>query len=452
MEDKKFLSTIEETFWEVSAEFFEEEWGQVSARDNREIFTPAITAWLMIGQKIIGDNNLSSCIRLLIEGKGRSFDWLSATRKFRMQGVSKNTGGICQARQRLPEAKIIELADEIWRRLTKEEQTRRKKATYLLDGSTIVLSNTKEIKKDFVPHRNNTRECLPEARVVVAHDVDSGVALRPEIGSLVVGEQALCIPLLDRIPEGSVVIADRNFGIFFVAWNADKRGIKPLVRLQKMRAERLLGRAITEDGDWQVEWQPSRKDREGNASIEEGAAIKGRCIAITMRRRGYRPEQLLFFTTIKDASPKELLKLYGKRQLIETDLRTLKYAVKLETVSSKDPSMVRKEIILGVTAYNLVRACIAKGAIKVGLHPRDISFTRAIDLLQITASRLAYAKDEEQTAMAMRDFYKGLTQIKHPKRTRKRIEPRKVVRRLKTNFPMMKETRALERKKLFSKA
>lgn len=451
MEDLKFLATIEETFWEVSWSFCEEQWGRVGPRGNREIFTPAITAWLMIGQKVICGDNLSSCIRLLKEGKGRAVDWVSAARRVRFGGLSNSTGALCQARKRLAEEKVALLVDEIQRRLEDDIRVSNKPATYVLDGSTIVLSNTKEIRKDFKPHRNKDRECLPEARVIVAHDVETGIALRPAIESLAVGEQELCIPMLDRIPKGSIVIADRNFGTFCVTLNIVKRQIKPLVRLQQMRAERLLGHPITADGDWRVQWKPSRKDREGNPTMEKDGVVDGRCIAITMRRRGYRPEQLIFFTTIEDLTAKEILALYGKRQLIETDIRTLKYAVKLETVSSKDPALVRKEIMLGVAAYNLVRACIAKGAKKIGLKPRDISFTRAIDLLETTTSLLFYAENDEQKARAIRDFYKGLMQIRHPKRSRTRKEPRMVVRRVKTNFPLLKESRKLARKKLFSK-
>ena len=59
---------------------------------------------------------------------------------------------------------------------------------------------------------------------VVAHELASGCAVRPETGPMygpgAVGELALATRLLPRLPAHSVLLADRNFGVFAFAYAA----------------------------------------------------------------------------------------------------------------------------------------------------------------------------------------------------------------------------------------
>jgi len=78
-------------------------------------------------------------------------------------------------------------------------------------------------------------------RLAVMHHVVTGLAMAPYFGPMygpkAVGEQELAEALIDRLPESSVLIGDRNFGVFSVAWHAHKCGHKVLVRLTEPRAE-----------------------------------------------------------------------------------------------------------------------------------------------------------------------------------------------------------------------
>jgi hypothetical protein len=54
--------------------------------------------------------------------------------------------------------------------------------------------------------------------LVLAHELASGAALRPEVGAMygpaADSEVALAVRLIPRIPAKSVLMADRNFGVF----------------------------------------------------------------------------------------------------------------------------------------------------------------------------------------------------------------------------------------------
>jgi hypothetical protein len=85
----------------------------------------------------------------------------------------------------------------------------------------------------------------PILRMVVLHDVNTGLAQTPCWGAMygpqAVSEQELAETAMDSLPARSVVIGDRNFGIFWIAYAAQQRGLKVLIRLTQARATKLAG-------------------------------------------------------------------------------------------------------------------------------------------------------------------------------------------------------------------
>src|ERR1017187_1146320 len=71
---------------------------------------------------------------------------------------------------------------------------------FLLDGSCIDLPHTPELVETYPPASNQLGAShWPTIRVLVAHDLVSGIALRPVYGSLAVSEQSLAEQIIDRI-------------------------------------------------------------------------------------------------------------------------------------------------------------------------------------------------------------------------------------------------------------
>src|SRR5437867_1932136 len=92
----------------------------------------------------------------------------------------------------------------------------------------------------------------------------------------------------------------------------------------------------------------------------------------------------------------QIVELYARRWNIETDLRSLKQTVRLHMLRSQTPAMVAKELILGVTAYNLVRAIIHTAARQANLDPRSLSFARVQDVVNAWLPLLAATTSEAQ--------------------------------------------------------
>ena len=346
------VMTLGEVFIEHGLSWFQEEShkGSLALRNRDTVFNDALTVWLMVAQKGTKDNSLASAVQELKSTSTLEHvsKLVAGSRKFKFDSISDNPGALCLARKRIALSDVEAFSDHMSEKIAAESEDISIIYGYrcfVMDGSTIGLEGDARIVKEFARESNQYGESQPAARVVVAHDVVTGTAYRPEIGSIKISEQALSASLMKHLPRKSLVIADRNFGVFSVAWHSCESSLIPLVRLQEDRVKKLLEKAeITHDCDKSIRWVPSKSDRKTN-DFPEDAHLKGRVIAITLSVPNRRDERFYFFTTATDLTPEQLLEIYKYRWLIETDLRSIKTAVHLDRVYAKTPDVAKKEII-----------------------------------------------------------------------------------------------------------
>ena len=111
-----------------------------------------------------------------------------------------------------------------------------------------------------------------------------------------------------------------------------------------------------------------------------------------------------------------LCELYGLRWNVETDLRTIKKTIRLEMLRCKTPGMVAKELVLAVTAYNLVRAVIQESAQRTGIDPRQYSFSQVQDVIDTWLPYIASITSERKRNAEYRRMMKCVAQCKLYKR------------------------------------
>jgi hypothetical protein len=241
---------------------------------------------------------------------------------------------------------------------------------------------------------------------------------------------------MGNLKPGSILVGDRNFGVFSLAWQARQRELDVVIRLTGERARKLAGEPISAEGEQPVLWKPSRFDGRRQGGMPEGAEVQGRLMAMRIGR-GQTKEWLYLFTTLS-LPQEEVLALYGRRWNIENDLRSLKRTVRLHHIAVRTQSMMEKELLMAVAAYNLVRAVIALAARRHNLAPRQLSFSFVLNVVNASWSQL-------QSASSPKDYRKKLDRMldaaaegTHPKRSKPRSFPRAVWHRRHT-FPARKE-------------
>ena len=82
------------------------------------------------------------------------------------------------------------------------------------------------------------------------------------------------------LPPSAVLIADRNFGVFSVIWQAVQLGHDVVIRLTKLRAEKIY-RDLKNGSDQQVTWEPTRHDRLNNEDLPTTAKLQGRLLMMS---------------------------------------------------------------------------------------------------------------------------------------------------------------------------
>jgi len=307
---------------------------------------------------------------------------------------------------------------------------------FLLDGSSMRAAHTPELCASYPPGSNQHGEShWPVIRILVAHDLDTGLAMRPEWGPMygegAVGEQALLQRALGRLPSRSTVIGDANFGVFSVAHHAAVQSEHPvLLRLTAERARRLAGEVLRDGIDRAVLWQPSPGERKSHPDLPSEACVPGRLLVRQVQPNDGGAAFLLPFFTTLSASVEEIYHLYGQRWRIETDLRTLKSTLRLDQLTCTTPDMVAKEIEMGITAYNLVRALMRVASQQSGIPLRGYSFTKVRRILAAFGPALANAPDQKSAQRILDQIMTYIQQSKLPHRKRNRPSyPREVWQR-----------------------
>ena len=394
------------------------------------IYSARLVIWMMMNQRLQAAGTLARSVEQLVQG--RFAPLLSRCKRVEERRIGLGTGGYCQARQNLPKLLVSRTVNELIERLRQrmgQPAVEGQPRVYVLDGSSLQLEYGAELVKAYPQAQNRYgKSHRPVVRIVVLHDVDSGLAERPYWGPMygprAVSEQALAEQATQHVPPGSVIIGDRNFGIFSVAYQAQQQGHGIIVRLTAVRAHKLAGGAISRAVDQPVEWRTSRWDGKKNRTWAADASVQGRLIA-QLVGRGKHKQWLYLFTTLT-LPAEQIVACYGKRWRIETDLRSLKQTVRLQQLSVQSADMMEKEVLVAVLAYNLVRTIMYLAAERSGGDPRQLSFTYACNIVLDGYPKILAARGAKQREQELDGIIELVARCKLPRRTKRRSYPRAV--------------------------
>ena len=101
-------------------------------------------------------------------------------------------------------------------------------------------------------------------------------------------------------------------------------------------------------------------------------------------------------TDQREYSCDEICELYHQRWQVELDIRSIKITMGLDVLRCKTPTMVRKEMLVGVLMVNLIRQTMLQTAEQNNLSPRCISFTASLQTTAPFWQAVAFC-DEQQT-------------------------------------------------------
>ena len=246
------------------------------SRENNRIYNTPVMLLLMVKQRLQKDGCLESAV-LELPGLPASL-WPDPCKRLQpgQADISSETGAYSKARQKLPLTAVEQFCDHVFVQLTRSiggSLTCIRRRAFVFDGTTIRTPHSTDLRQLYPPTSNQEREShWPLIKMLVAHDLYTGLGMRPVWGAVngpcAVSEQRLFEQAVKRLPEQAVVVADVNFGVFSVAYAADKRNHPVVVRMTAQRAKSMLLQGTLKDGiDKPITWKPTKADRKSHPEL-----------------------------------------------------------------------------------------------------------------------------------------------------------------------------------------
>lgn len=350
------------------------------------VYTTLVTLWMLTLQRLGGGTSLEAVVKEVLTNH-RSV--LPNNKRVREGTLSFESSAFSNARQRLPLEVARRFAEGVCQSLIElascgpGEQRK-----YVLDGTTITLAPTSDLRHIYPPATNQHGETVwPVLMLMVAHELRSGCALIPELGAMYgpnrTSEAEQAAAIAGRIPSGSLVLADAGFGIFSVAYAMQGAGHDILFRLTKARFKSLRRQAVEIERTvlgvkYRLRWTPSAKDCKTNPELPAEARLEVFLHEVKLDNG----EDLYLLTTL-DVSSAVAAEDYRHRYDVEHDIRDMKVSLGFEKIRAKSVEMVQKELLCSVVAYNLVVHLRREAAKVARVEPRDLSFTSVWTTMQI---------------------------------------------------------------------
>jgi Transposase DDE domain len=337
-------------------------------------FPPTVTLAMFLGQVLRADSSCQNAvneaiINQLLQGA---------------EAVSANTGGYCQARQRLPIDLVRELARQsgvMMNNHTSQGWLWRGRHVKLTDGTTTLMPDTAENQGQFPQHGSQEKGAgFPIARLVCVMSLANGAVLDVAMGPYKgkgTGEYGLFRELLGCFAPGDVMLADSYYCSFFLIAALQARGVDVVFEQHGARhtdfrtGEKLSAR------DHVVQWSKPVA-RPAWMTPEEYNAYPA---ALTLREVKVRKKVLVTsFLNPREVCKREIGQLFLRRWNVELDLRNIKSTLGMERLTCKTPDMCKKEVWVYGLAYNLIRLLMAQAAVQAGVLPRQLSFKHTVQV------------------------------------------------------------------------
>jgi len=402
------------------------------------VFSPDVTVFAFLSQVLGQDQSCQAAVAQVIAQNAKQEKAI----------LSANTSAYCQARARLPEALLSNLAKESAKDL--EEQARpewlwRGRHIKIPDGTTVSMPDTSENQAAYSQHPSQKPGIgFPIARLVGVFSLATGALLDLAITSWSgkkTGEHALLRQLMHVFQSGDIVLRDAYYASFFLIAMFIKMQVDVVFPIHACRGYDFRRGARLGKRDHLVQWKKPRKpewmDEQTYAEFPDNITIREG--AITDAKRGYRTKRRILVTTLinsKQVTLQDLVELYGYRWFVELDLRSIKEIMNMDILRSKTPMMVHKEIWAHILAYNLIRKIMIQAAVIHQRNPREMSFKLALQMVFAFRQTGIFSERDEKIYAY---FTEAITHKVVGNRS-SRSEPRMVKRRPKA-FPRLQKPR-----------
>jgi len=286
--------------------------------------------------------------------KGRPRKFEAKLPKSKEADISLNTAAYSNARKRLP----VELTKSLFES-TKIHDFKNNYSHWhgltvaLSDGTYLQLQDTPEIQKEFPikKHSGSYPQALLEAIIIRG----TGQLFNYKLDSRSVSELALFYELLDDIPENYILLMDDLYNSYEIMNKCFLRNIHFVVPAKRKRNFKVI-RSIAKGDDIIEITRPNNRSKWADANeplLPKLTLRKIDCVSPDGK-------EYVLFTSVVDPNidKAEIQMLYLTRWDIEISIREIKTIMNINVLRGKSPEMLKKELNVSLSAYNIIRNII----------------------------------------------------------------------------------------------
>ena len=370
------------------------------ANSRQRFFSSSVTFWSFLGQVLEPGSSCRDALRRV----NAWWQW-----HFPNQALpSHDTSAYCQARARLSESTLEALCSHLAQQLEQqvtEDQLWLGRTVKIIDGTSVSMPDTAANQRVWPQSSTQKPGCgFPILKLLGVFSLQSGALLQLTISNQRHHDAQLARQLWPRLQAGDIVLADRGFCSFADFAQLQSAGIDALMRLHQARKTDFRRGKRLGPNDRLVVWNKPFQSTPGLTKEELKAlpdTLQLRLVRYRIEIPGCRSQEVILVTTLLDAqrfSAAQLAGLYFRRWGVELHFRQIKIMLGMDVLRCMSPARVRKELLMHLVAYNLIRALMQRASLIYHVPLGRLSFKGTLDSLHHFADALhaAHAKPTRQ--------------------------------------------------------
>lgn len=299
-----------------------------------------------------------------------------------------------------------------------------------VDGTSMVLPQTKALAKAFGVHRNGTKNGITEtvmAKCLIRADLLNGYVLQSEVFKTTESEVSICKTWLWRLHSGSITLFDRGFENAAVFGYLVQHN-KPFVCRVKAGSNKIVKQFMASDlTDAEVYFEVGKTEVFANQLVSTGETVtsvphtcikKGDKVKIRLVKVVLSTSEVeVLATNLMDTtaiSEVDLGDLYRQRWGIETIIDSLKNQLLWTVFSGEKPAAILQETYATMFVYNL-RQLITNEAQEIVneqvtastrcMHAQKVNMNTALGVLKPKIIPLFLTEEPQKIVEVLLQFF-----------------------------------------------
>jgi hypothetical protein len=306
---------------------------------------------------------------------GRPKKYQSRMPKRYQSSLSTSTAGYATARKNLPAA-LVQLVYEHSTDFGQWDKERwHGMQTYITDGTYLQLQDTASIKNKYTV--KGMEQSYPQALLQVMIRQGSGQVSDFAIATRQQSELNIVIPMIKKLPVNTLLLADDLYNSYYHFCLINAQQCHVIVPGKRDRNYEVIRDIAPNDQIVRIAKTPCPDYVAKEEWKQLPATVLLRRISYTYPTQNGMEAAVLYTTVLDETiAATDIITKYSLRWDVEISIREIKTLMDINVLRSKSPDMLHKELVIALTAYNLVRKIIAQSADVVGFSPQEDIFQK----------------------------------------------------------------------------